>query len=102
MCGHSEEEHGHDPDYPGSSACTVEDCDCVAYDPDQAETCDHKWEFIRDWYGDPNVINGTADCSFWRCSRCDEETSSRPDDWDDPREIAADMEYDRRKDEGEL
>jgi len=34
MCGHAEEEHGHDPDYPGSSACTVEDCDCVAYDPD--------------------------------------------------------------------
>lgn len=34
MCGHSEEEHGHDPDYPRSSACTVEGCDCVAYDPD--------------------------------------------------------------------
>ena len=34
MCGHSEEEHGHDPDYPGSSACTVPNCDCVAYDPD--------------------------------------------------------------------
>lgn len=35
MCGHAEEEHGADPDYPGSTACTVEDCECVAYDADE-------------------------------------------------------------------
>ena len=29
-CGHSPEEHGHDPKYPGSTACT--ECDCVAYE----------------------------------------------------------------------
>lgn len=29
-CGHSEEEHGHDPKYPGSTACT--ECECIAYD----------------------------------------------------------------------
>jgi hypothetical protein len=31
-CGHSPEEHGHDPKYPGSTACM--ECDCIAYDPD--------------------------------------------------------------------
>ncbi len=30
ICGHSIEEHGHDPDYPGSMACT--ECDCLAYE----------------------------------------------------------------------
>lgn len=34
MCGHVEDEHGHDPDYPGSTACTIKGCDCVAFDPD--------------------------------------------------------------------
>jgi len=29
-CGHSPEEHGHDPRYPGSTSCT--ECDCVAYE----------------------------------------------------------------------
>lgn len=32
-CGHSEEEHGHDPAYPGSTACT--ECDCIAYEEDR-------------------------------------------------------------------
>ena len=31
-CGHVGEEHGHDPKYPGSTACNVEGCDCVAFD----------------------------------------------------------------------
>lgn len=29
-CGHAPEEHGRDPKYPGSTACTQ--CDCIAYD----------------------------------------------------------------------
>jgi hypothetical protein len=29
-CGHSHEEHGGDPKYPGSTAC--DECDCVAYE----------------------------------------------------------------------
>jgi hypothetical protein len=33
-CGHSEEEHGHDPKYPGSTACTEKDCDCIAFEED--------------------------------------------------------------------
>jgi hypothetical protein len=36
-CGHAPEEHGHDPAYPGSTACQVEGCDCVAYEPDNNE-----------------------------------------------------------------
>jgi len=29
-CGHAPEEHGGDPKYPGSTACT--ECDCIAYE----------------------------------------------------------------------
>ena len=31
-CGHEYDEHGGDPDFPGSSACNAEDCDCGSYD----------------------------------------------------------------------
>jgi len=42
VCGHSEEEHGNDSKFPGSSACMAgadypgdgEPCDCVAYEED--------------------------------------------------------------------
>ena len=32
-CGHAPEEHGHEvrPKYPGSTACNVPSCDCIAY-----------------------------------------------------------------------
>jgi hypothetical protein len=33
-CGHEEDEHGGDPQYPGSSACNVDDCDCLSYEED--------------------------------------------------------------------
>jgi len=45
-CGHSEEEHGHDPDYPGSTSChgvvdngdgKDEPCECVAFEDDGSE-----------------------------------------------------------------
>jgi len=42
---------------------------------------EHDWRFIRDWYGDPNVIHGTADCSIFRCLRCDLEQADEPDDF---------------------
>jgi hypothetical protein len=41
-CGHSKEEHGHDPVYPGSSACAVDGCACVAY-----ESCEDESEETR-------------------------------------------------------
>ena len=31
---------------------------------------DHDWEYKSDWYGDPGVINGTADIYFRRCRQC--------------------------------
>ncbi len=34
-CGHDEEEHGGDPEYPGSSACTIDACDCVCFEADE-------------------------------------------------------------------
>lgn len=40
---------------------------------------DHYFEFVRDWEGDPNVINGTQDCSFYRCRVCGFETTT-PDE----------------------
>lgn len=50
VCGHSEEEHGNDPEYPGSTACDaelrlayiskkgqspVEKCDCIAFEEEE-------------------------------------------------------------------
>lgn len=34
-CGHVEDEHGGDPKYPGSTACAVENCDCIGFDHDE-------------------------------------------------------------------
>ena len=35
MCGHSKEEHGHDPRHPASTSCT--ECTCIAYEADEDE-----------------------------------------------------------------
>lgn len=56
--------------------------DCKMGTPDE----DHDWEWISDWYGDPDVINGTADCSRWECKACGkvgEEGQDPPSDEDD-------------------
>lgn len=34
VCGDVLDEHGQDPDYPGSTSCNVEECDCVAFEAD--------------------------------------------------------------------
>lgn len=59
--------------------------------PDENGEFDHDWEWIVDWYGDPDVVNGTADCSHWRCRACGSEDCDRPppdgnDDIEDYRE----------------
>lgn len=36
-CGHSVEDHGHDPKHPGSSACQDDDCECIAYVAEDSE-----------------------------------------------------------------
>lgn len=35
VCGDAKDEHGHDPEHPGSTACAVEGCDCIAYEADE-------------------------------------------------------------------
>ena len=32
--------------------------------------CEHRWKWIKDWYGNPEVPNGTVDCSYWECKDC--------------------------------
>lgn len=45
---------------------------------------EHDWRWISDWYGDPNVINGTADCSRAECRICDAVSEDLgPEDFDD-------------------
>ncbi len=48
-------------------------------DKPEPPPCDHEWRRVRDWYGDPNVINGTCDIEFWRCRKCGAEAEA-PDD----------------------
>ena len=57
----------------------------------------HVWEYVSDWYGDPTLINGTADCSFKRCLECGKEAELEYGDQfsDDP---DPDYERDRRID----
>lgn len=39
-CGDAPEEHGRDAAYPGSTACTVEGCGCIAYEADRESSAD--------------------------------------------------------------
>lgn len=32
MCGDVEDEHGGSKEYPGSTACNVDGCECVAFE----------------------------------------------------------------------
>lgn len=34
VCGDVEDEHGGDPDFPGSFACRVEGCECLHFEPE--------------------------------------------------------------------
>ena len=67
--------------------------------PSGPKPCGHQWRYVKDWMGDPNVINGTQNCSFYRCERCGEEVTRCPEDYEDPRELAADEARDRRIDD---
>lgn len=83
--------------------CTV--CSCDFEDGScECNRCEHHenvtlWVFVKDWMGDPNVINGTTDCSFWRCKACDEEVEIMPEGWEDPIELDADYLRDKRIDD---
>jgi hypothetical protein len=36
-CGDVEDEHGGDPEHPGSTACNVDGCDCIAFEAAEDE-----------------------------------------------------------------
>jgi len=38
-------------------------------------TFDHNWKYRSDWYGDPEVINGTQTIYFRTCVQCGVEES---------------------------
>ena len=53
--------------------------------PDPADDeCQHQWTFVKDWYGNPDVPNGTVDCSHWYCAECDTQTEEQPTGWEPP------------------
>ena len=45
--------------------------------------CQHDWKYVKDWEGDPSVPNGTRDCSYWTCTKCDELSDEVPDGYED-------------------
>lgn len=59
-------------------------------DKQPSVNCDHDWEVIHDWEGDPGVIGGTHDFCYLRCCICGEENyelnpadyASDFEDWD--------------------
>lgn len=44
--------------------------------------CDHDWEVVHDWEGDPGVIGGTQEICYLRCRTCGaEDNESDPLDF---------------------
>ena len=43
---------------------------CSGSGEDEPE-CDHDWQWVDDWEGDPTIPNGTHDLSGWVCRKCD-------------------------------
>lgn len=37
--------------------------------------CPHVWRWVKDWEGDPDVINGTRDLSHYVCQKCGVEAN---------------------------
>ena len=64
-----------------------------------ADTCQHKWKWVNDWYGDASIPNGTCDCSGWVCQECGstECEDDPPEDGPDPDEYRERMEDGRQK-----
>ena len=48
------------------------------------DACKHDWVFIKDWYGNDEVPNGTADCSYYRCQLCGTEQEEMPEGYEPP------------------
>ncbi len=41
--------------------------------------CNHVWVIVPDWGGNPDVPNGTFDCSYYQCTECGEERDDMPE-----------------------
>lgn len=37
---------------------------------------EHRWKWVKDWYGNPDVPYGTVDISHWECVDCDKEAET--------------------------
>ena len=48
------------------------------------EECEHDWQYIKDWYGNPDVPNGIQDCSHFYCALCDTEQVDTPEGYEPP------------------
>jgi hypothetical protein len=44
VCGHTLDEHRHDPKFPGSTSCAEDDCDCIAFEAAE----DDEWDGDED------------------------------------------------------
>lgn len=42
------------------------------------KSCNHEWYMVRDWEGDPGVVNGVYHFYFYRCALCGEEVDDLP------------------------
>ena len=47
-------------------------------------SCNHDWQYVPDWGGNPDVPNGTFDASYFVCELCDEHQTEMPDDYIEP------------------
>ena len=61
--------------------------------------CAHQWRQDTDWMGDPDVINGTMSWPIWVCRKCGQHEVERPEGYENPDELNADDERDRRIDD---
>lgn len=43
------------------------------------EHCDHKWQALSDWEGDPSVPNGTRHFTYYFCPLCGTEVDDEPE-----------------------
>jgi hypothetical protein len=60
--------------------------------------CEHDWRLVRDLYGADADGNRGVELTYFECRKCG-ETRNDVEDWEDPRELAADDERDRRIDD---
>lgn len=64
-------------------------------EPDENGVIVHTWKWVKDWMGDPGVINGTADCSHYECVICGEEYYGDAPEYVEDEDAQCDYEYSR-------